>query len=59
MLNIKFNSWLDLQVVTGVKFTKRRQVIHMQIQQGQALPQGQINSSTIQWVDTKPIQVDK
>lgn len=44
-------------VVTGVKFTKQRQVIHIQIQQGQALPQGQINSTTIQWVKTEPIQV--
>lgn len=44
-------------VVTGVKFTKHRQVIHVQIQQGQALSQGQINSSTIHWVDTEPIQV--
>ncbi|KAG0714946.1 hypothetical protein GWK47_013061 [Chionoecetes opilio] len=51
----------DLQnnmVVTGVKFTKQRQVIHVQIQQGQVLPQGQINSSTIQWVNTTPIQLD-
>lgn len=53
------DSRLDLQVVTGVKFTKQKQVIHIQIQQGQALPQGQINSTTIQWVETEPIQVKR
>lgn len=54
---IIIDSWFDLQVVTGVKFTKQRQVIHIQVQQGQLLPQGQINSTTIQWVETVPIQV--
>lgn len=51
----------DLQnnmVVTGVKFTKQRQVIHVQVQQGQVLPQGQVNSSTIRWVETEPITIN-
>lgn len=44
-------------VVTGVKFTKQRRVIHLKIQQGQALSQGLINSSTLHWVDVEPISI--
>ncbi|KAG7175978.1 hypothetical protein Hamer_G016930, partial [Homarus americanus] len=44
-------------IVTGVRFTKQRRVIHLQVQQGQALPQGQVNVSTIHWVDVEPINV--
>lgn len=44
-------------VVTGIKFTKQRRIIHLKVQQGQALPQGQVNSSTIQWVDVEPISI--
>lgn len=44
-------------MVTGIKFTKQRRIIHLKVQQGQALPQGQVNSSTIQWVDVEPISI--
>ncbi|CAL4162549.1 unnamed protein product [Meganyctiphanes norvegica] len=44
-------------VVTGIKFTKQRGVIHMKIQQGQALPQGQVNSTTLRWQDVEPINI--
>ncbi|XP_069158749.1 uncharacterized protein [Procambarus clarkii] len=44
-------------VVTGVQFIKFKRVIHLQIQQGQALPQGHVNSTTLQWVDVEPISI--
>lgn len=44
-------------VVMGVQFVKQRKIIHLQVQQGQALPQGHVNMSTIQWVDVKPINI--
>ncbi|XP_076043891.1 uncharacterized protein LOC143026977 isoform X2 [Oratosquilla oratoria] len=45
------------RVVTGIKFTKYNRVIHMQIQEGQTMPQGQVNSSTLQWSPVKPISI--
>lgn len=44
-------------IVTGVKFTKQRRVMHLQIQEGQALPQGQVNTSTLHWVSVEPISI--
>lgn len=44
-------------VVTGLQFTKQRKVIHLQVQQGEALPQGHVNMSTIHWVDVEPINI--
>ncbi|KAG7154049.1 hypothetical protein Hamer_G020378 [Homarus americanus] len=45
------------KVVTGIQFIKQRRVIHLQVRQGQALPQGQVNSSTVEWVDVEPISI--
>lgn len=50
-----FSDTRNNMVVTGVKFTKQQRVIHIKIQQGQALPQGQVNISSIHWVDVEPI----
>nr|XP_053657234.1 uncharacterized protein LOC128706306 [Cherax quadricarinatus] len=44
-------------VVTGVQFTKQRKVVHIQVQQGQALPQGLVNMSTVDWVDVEPVNL--
>ncbi|XP_020290288.1 uncharacterized protein LOC109857914 isoform X1 [Pseudomyrmex gracilis] len=37
------------KVITGAKLKKVNQVVHIQIQEGQLLPRGAINASTINW----------
>ncbi|XP_012216022.2 uncharacterized protein orion isoform X2 [Linepithema humile] len=37
------------KVITGIRLQKVDQVIHIQIQEGQLLPRGAINTSTIEW----------
>ncbi|XP_071643768.1 uncharacterized protein Orion isoform X1 [Temnothorax longispinosus] len=37
------------KVITGVRLKKINRVIHIQIQEGQLLPRGAINASTIEW----------
>ncbi|MCL4119485.1 UNVERIFIED_CONTAM: hypothetical protein GTU68_019165, partial [Idotea baltica] len=44
-------------IVTGIKFTKVKGVIHMQVQQGKAMAQGQVNHETLRWVEVDPIAV--
>lgn len=41
------------KVVTGIRFKKVKQIIHMQIQEGELMPHGYINKSSIWW---KPIE---
>ncbi|XP_050578420.1 uncharacterized protein LOC126916546 isoform X2 [Bombus affinis] len=41
------------KVVTGIRFKKVKQIIHMQIQEGELMPRGYINKSSIRW---KPIE---
>ncbi|XP_043516156.1 uncharacterized protein LOC122531915 isoform X3 [Frieseomelitta varia] len=41
------------KVVTGIRFRKVNQIIHMQIQEGELLPRGYIDQSTVRW---KPIE---
>ncbi|CAL7947527.1 unnamed protein product [Xylocopa violacea] len=41
------------KVVTGVRFKKVNQIMHIQIQEGELMPRGNINKSTVQW---KPIE---
>ncbi|GJQ85434.1 hypothetical protein Trydic_g23860 [Trypoxylus dichotomus] len=38
------------KVVTGVRFVKANRIIHLQVQQGEMLPHGIINASTLEWV---------
>ncbi|KAI8035940.1 uncharacterized protein LOC128256687 [Drosophila gunungcola] len=40
-------------VVTGVRFVKVNRVFHLQLQQGELLPRGSINISSLQW---QPVQ---
>lgn len=37
------------RVITGIRIKKINQIIHMQIQEGQLLPRGAINTSTTEW----------
>ncbi|XP_062124916.1 uncharacterized protein LOC133838011 [Drosophila sulfurigaster albostrigata] len=45
------------KVVTGVRFVKKNRVFHIQIQQGQLLPRGAINESTLEWVPVDDYQI--
>ncbi|XP_060650929.1 uncharacterized protein LOC132787693 [Drosophila nasuta] len=40
------------KVVTGVRFVKKNRIFHLQIQQGELLPRGAVNKSTVEW---KPV----
>lgn len=37
------------RVVTGLRFVKKNRIIHIQLQEGELMPRGAINSSSIQW----------
>ncbi|KAI4457294.1 hypothetical protein MML48_8g00010322 [Holotrichia oblita] len=38
------------KVVTGIRFVKRNRIIHLQVQQGELLPYGVINATSLEWV---------
>ncbi|XP_070139630.1 uncharacterized protein [Drosophila kikkawai] len=40
------------RVVTGLRFVKHNRILHLQIQEGELLPKGVINQTTLQW---KPV----
>lgn len=40
------------RVITGLRFRKVNRIIHLQIQEGELLPRGGINSTSVQW---KPV----
>jgi len=40
------------KVITGLRFTKQNRVFHIQIQEGELMPRGSINSSSLTW---KPV----
>ncbi|XP_052901170.1 uncharacterized protein LOC128307398 isoform X2 [Anopheles moucheti] len=42
------------RVVTGLRFVKRRQMMHLIVQQGMLLPGGEIDNSTLEWVVANP-----
>ncbi|XP_062123254.1 uncharacterized protein LOC133836679 [Drosophila sulfurigaster albostrigata] len=48
----------DNKVVTGVRFVKKNRIIHLQIQQGQLLPRGAINESTVEWKPIDDYKID-
>jgi hypothetical protein len=41
---------VSLRVVTGVRFVKRNRIVHLQVQEGRLLPEGQIDVTTIRWL---------
>ncbi|KAB0793606.1 hypothetical protein PPYR_13226 [Photinus pyralis] len=45
------------RVVTGLRFTKKNRIIHLQIQEGKLLPHGGIDSSTIRWVPVEDYKI--
>ncbi|KAL9917759.1 uncharacterized protein ACN427_000395 [Glossina fuscipes fuscipes] len=41
------------RVVTGLRFTKKNRIFHLQIQEGELLPRGNINRTSLAW---KPVE---
>ncbi|XP_014289814.1 uncharacterized protein orion isoform X1 [Halyomorpha halys] len=46
------------KVVTGIRFTKVNRIIHLQVQEGELLPLGGINETTIQWKPVEDYNID-
>lgn len=44
---------MTFRVVTGLRITKQNRIFHLQIQEGELLPRGNINRSSLAW---KPIE---
>ncbi|KAL9695482.1 hypothetical protein quinque_014767 [Culex quinquefasciatus] len=42
---------MDNKVVTGMRFIKKNQIIHLIVQQGRLLPRGHIDNGTLEWVE--------
>ncbi|KAH8310386.1 hypothetical protein KR044_001039 [Drosophila immigrans] len=53
-----FSDALANKVVTGVRFVKKNRIFHLQIQQGQLLPRGGINESTVEWKPVDDYKID-
>ncbi|XP_055846635.1 uncharacterized protein LOC129912439 isoform X1 [Episyrphus balteatus] len=47
----------DNKVVTGLRFVKHKRVFHIQIQEGQLLPRGNVNQSTLSWKPVEDYQI--
>ncbi|KAH8358184.1 hypothetical protein KR084_007002 [Drosophila pseudotakahashii] len=45
------------KVVTGVRFVKSQRVFHLQLQQGELLPRGAINNSSLEWLPVEDYNV--
>ncbi|XP_016923096.2 uncharacterized protein orion isoform X1 [Drosophila suzukii] len=41
------------RIVTGLRFVKKNRIFHLQIQEGELLPRGAVNQSTLEW---KPVE---
>ncbi|XP_068146560.1 uncharacterized protein [Drosophila tropicalis] len=46
------------RVATGIRFVKSQRVFHLQLQQGQLLPNGAINGSSLEWLPIKSYDPD-
>ncbi|XP_037716793.1 uncharacterized protein LOC119551500 [Drosophila subpulchrella] len=45
------------KIVTGVRFVKSQRVFHLQLQQGELLPRGAINNSSLEWLPVEDYNV--
>ncbi|XP_055914156.1 uncharacterized protein LOC129947566 isoform X2 [Eupeodes corollae] len=45
------------KVITGLRFVKHKRVFHIQIQEGQLLPRGNVNQSTLSWKPVEDYQI--
>jgi len=44
-------------LVTGLRFVKNQRIVHIQIQQAQALPRGMVNASSQDWQFLEPVSI--
>ncbi|XP_017147324.1 uncharacterized protein LOC108158988 [Drosophila miranda] len=49
-LRDSLSDFMENKVVTGVRFVKSNRVFHLQLQQGELLPRGAINVSSLEWL---------
>ncbi|XP_022233409.2 uncharacterized protein LOC111081610 [Drosophila obscura] len=49
-LRDSLSDFMENRVVTGVRFVKSNRVFHLQLQQGELLPRGAINVSSLEWL---------
>lgn len=47
--NNKIHSFSLIRVVTGLRFRKVNRIIHLQIQEAQLMPRGNVNPTSVQW----------
>lgn len=45
-------------MVTGIRFIKKNRIIHLQIQEGELLPLGGINETTVKWKPIDPYTIN-
>ncbi|KAJ8946872.1 hypothetical protein NQ318_006782 [Aromia moschata] len=45
------------RVVTGLRFVKKNRIIHLQIQEGELMPRGKINTETLHWVPVEDYKI--
>ncbi|KAG5894130.1 hypothetical protein JTB14_004068 [Gonioctena quinquepunctata] len=45
------------RVVTGLRFVKNNRIIHLQIQEGELLPRGNIDINTVHWAPVNEFQI--
>lgn len=43
--------------MTGLRFTKKKRIIHMQIQQGKLLAKGKIDKDSVEWVPVEEYEI--
>lgn len=51
------NNNICYRVVTGVRFKKVNQIIHIQIQQGELMPRGNIDKASVHWKSIEEFNV--
>lgn len=47
------------RLITGVRFVKTNRIVHIQIQDGVALPRGLVNESSLVWQSITPVEILK
>ncbi|XP_058830644.1 uncharacterized protein LOC131689510 isoform X2 [Topomyia yanbarensis] len=48
---------MNNKVVTGMRFVKKNRIIHLVVQQGTLLPRGQIDNTTLDWVEAESYNI--
>ena len=46
------------KIVVGVRFVKRNRIIHLEIQQATALPEGNVDEDSMEWIEAPVLDVN-